>query len=121
MKVVFGVLMMTVAFPLLFWNEGRAVHTAQSLEEGRGAVVSTSSEKVDPALEGKLVHTTGRVRTASTVSDPVFGVSANAIALNRKVAMYQWKEKSESRGGGSEARTYRYTKEWSETLVDSSK
>src|SRR5687768_7217856 len=98
MKVVIGILMMIGALPMLFWNEGRAVRTAESLGEGRGAAVSVSSEKVDPAKEGKLVHTMGRAKTADTVSDPVFGVSANAIALRRKVEMYQWKETSESRG-----------------------
>jgi len=37
--VLVGVVMVTAAFPVLFWNEGRAVQTAKSLAEGRGAVV----------------------------------------------------------------------------------
>jgi len=121
MKVVFGVLMMIAALPLLFWNEGRAVRTAQALEEGRGSAVTTSSDKADPGKEGKLVHTTGRARTADTVSDPVFGVSTNAIALKRKVEMYQWTEERESRGRGSDNYVYKYTKQWSASLVDASK
>ena len=73
------------------------------------------------------MHTTGRATTADTVKDPVFGVSVNAIALSRKVEMYQWKEtsKSETRnkvGGGTETvTTYSYAKEWSESPLDSSK
>lgn len=121
MKIVFGVLMMLGAFPLLFWNEGRAVRTAESLEEGRGRVITVSPDKVDPANEGKLVHTTGRARTADTVSDPTFGVAVNAIALKRRVEVYQWHEKSESRGRNSDSNVYKYTKQWSDTLVDSSK
>ena len=38
------------------WNEGRAVRTAESLEEGAGAVVSVPADAVDPGNEGKLVH-----------------------------------------------------------------
>lgn len=125
--IVVGLVMVIAAFPLLFWNEGRAVRTAKSLDEGRGAVVTTASDKVDPAKEGKLVHTTGRAKTADKVTDPVFGVSVNAIALKRKVEMYQWKESSKSEtknklGGGTETvTTYSYAREWSEALQDSNK
>ena len=77
--VLFGLLLAIVAFPLLFWNEGRAVRTAKSLAEGRGAVVAASAERLDPANEGKLVHVAGRARTEDTVADPLFGVQAPAI------------------------------------------
>jgi len=120
-KIVFGVIMMIAALPLLFWNEGRAVRTAQALEEGRGVAVTTSSDKVDPGKEGKLVHTTGRARTADTVSDPVFGIATNAIALKRNVEMYQWTEERESRGRSADNYVYKYTKQWSALLVDSAK
>lgn len=122
-----GIILVIAAFPLLFWNEGRAVKTAKSLDEGAGAVVTTPSDKVDPAKEGKLVHTTGRAKSTETLSDPVFGVSASAIALKRKVEMFQWKETSKSEtknkvGGGTETvTTYSYSKEWSESFQDSSK
>jgi hypothetical protein len=122
-----GLIMVIAAFPLLFWNEGRAVKAAKSLDEGRGAVVTTDSARVDPAKEGKLVHTTGRAKSTDTLTDPVFNVSVTAIGLKRKVEMFQWKEsaKSESKnklGGGTETvTTYSYAKEWSEALIDSSK
>lgn len=125
--ILVGIVMVIAAFPLLFWNEGRAVRTAKSLDEGSGAVVTTPSERVDPAHEGKLVHTTGRAKSTATLSDPEFGVSATAIALKRKVEMYQWKESSKSEtknklGGGTETvNTYTYAKEWSESLQDSGK
>ena len=124
--IFIGLIMVIAAFPLLFWNEGRAVKTAKSLDEGRGAVVETKSETVDAAKEGKLVHTSGRAKTSETLTDPVFNVKANAIALKRKVEMYQWKESSKKEtknklGGGTETvTTYTYAKEWSETLIDSS-
>ena len=34
-----GLLLVAAAFPLLWWNEGRAVHRLRSLEEGARLVV----------------------------------------------------------------------------------
>lgn len=114
------------AFPLLVWNEGRAVKTARSLEEGAGAVVSVSADRVDAGNQGKLVHVSGDATTAETLADPDFAVSAPAIRLKRAVEMFQWKEdtKSETRnklGGGTETvKTYSYRKTWDDDLISSS-
>src|SRR5712692_4326971 len=117
-SVLFGAVLFIVSFPLLFWNEGRAVRTAQSLKEGLGAVVSVPADKVDPASEGKLVHVSGAVKTQKPVADDQLAVQADAVKLIRNVEMFQWveHEKKESRskiGGGSETvTTYDYKKEW---------
>jgi hypothetical protein len=124
--VIFGLLAFVVSFPLLFWNEGRAVRTAQSLEEGAGAVVSATADKLDPAHEGKLVHLTGQATTDQVLSDSQFGVSVNAIKLIRQAQMYQWKEdeKTERKkklGGGEErVTTYTYQKTWADHAIKSS-
>jgi hypothetical protein len=123
--IVFGILLIIASFPTLFWNEGRAVKTAQSLEEGGGAVVSVAVDRVDPQNEGKLVHLTGLATTDEILADPVFGISGNAIQLNRSVKMYQWHEKKEQKKekkvGGKEVTTttYNYVKDWSSTLINS--
>ena len=125
-SVLFGLVMFLVSFPLLFWNEGRAVRTAKSLEEGAGVVVSVPADAVDAGKEGKLVHLSGQATTTETLADGEFGVQANAIKLIREVEMYQWDEdkKSETKkklGGGEETvTTYSYSKEWSDQLIDSS-
>jgi hypothetical protein len=125
-SVLVGLLFFVVSFPLLFWNEARAVKTARSLSEGAGAVVSVAADRVDPGNEGKLVHTSGAVTMAAPVVDPDFGVKAQAIKLVRKVEMYQWREKQQSQtrkklGGGTETvTTYTYDKAWSPTVVSSS-
>jgi Transmembrane protein 43 len=125
-SVLVGLVLFVLAFPLLFWNEGRAVRTAQSLEEGAGVVVSVAAATVEPGNEGRLVHLSGEATTTETLADPEFGVRANAIKLTRNVAMYQWKEekKSETKkkvGGGEETvTTYTYKKDWSDRPVDSS-
>ena len=125
-SVLVGLILFVVSFPILFWNEGRAVKTARSLEEGAGAVVSVSPDLVSPANEGKLVHVTGPVSTDGPVVDSDLGVQATAVKLVRNVSMYQWieEEKSEKRkklGGGEETvTTYSYKKDWSSSPVDSS-
>ena len=122
-----GVVLFIAAFPLLWWNEGRAVKTAKGLKEAGGAVVSTTADKVDSAQDKKLIHLTAKATTDETVKDEEFAVSAAAIKLRRKVEMYQWKEaeKSEKKKelGGSEktVKTYTYKEEWSEDEIDSSR
>ena len=121
-----GALLFCVAFPLLFWNEGRAVDALRSLEEGAGAVVSVAADEVDPANEGKLVHLSGELATDDTLTDPDFGVTAHAIELARTVEMYQWAEEKErtkeKKLGGTEKTTTRYTysKKWKSGVIDSS-
>jgi hypothetical protein len=124
--VLFGFVFFVVAFPLLFWNEGRAVRTAKSLEEGSGIVVSVSPDRVDSANEGKLVHMSGFAKTDDVLVDETFGIRESAVHLVREVEMYQWVESesstTETKIGGSEEKTttYEYSTEWSDDLIDSS-
>ncbi len=121
-----GLLMFAISFPLLFWNEGRAVRRAQDLEHGASSVVSLGSTDPDEANEGELVHVTGPVEADDEPTDEVFAVSADAIKLARTVEMYQWKEKTKTKkkkkvGGGTEKTTeYTYHKTWSEKAINSS-
>lgn len=125
--VVAGLALFILGFPVLFWNEGNSVKTAKALDEGEGACVPVESNaKVDPEMEGRLVHMTGRADTQDVLTDEQFGVSATAIALNRKTEMFQWRETSETTEkknlGGSVTRTttYTYEKVWSAAVIDSS-
>lgn len=121
-----GLIILIASFPILWMNEGCAVKIAKGLTEGAAAVVSLTEPKVDSSKNGKLVHLTGDATTTDTVSDPVLGVSENAIRLIRTVEMYQWNEVSSSKtekklGGGTETRTeYRYEKSWSSSVINSS-
>lgn len=125
-SVLFGLVLFVISFPLLFWNEGRAVRTAKGLTEGQGAVVSVPADAVDAGKEGKLIHVSGAVKTDAPVADKELAVHATAVKLIRTVEMFQWKEheKSESRkkiGGGTETvKTQEYKKEWAEGRIDSS-
>lgn len=120
-----GLLLFVVAFPLLFWNEGRAVRRAQDLAHGKDSVVSVKADPPDPKHAGKLVHVAGSAKATKPVVDPTFGVGVQALRLGRTVEMYQWKEVSSSstkkKVGGSETKTteYTYEKQWSATHIDS--
>ncbi|MGB5686558.1 MAG: TMEM43 family protein [Candidatus Electrothrix sp.] len=124
--IIFGFILFIIAFPLLFWNEGRAVKTYKTLKEGGGAVISVLADQVDANNEGKLIHVTGKATTEDILTDSVFGVSDNALRLRRKVVMYQWQERSESEtkkklGGGTETvTTYSYSKGWEDNVISSS-
>ena len=125
---IFGFVLFFGSFVLLFWNEGIAVQTTQSLEEGLGAVVPVAdTSQVFPRNNGKLVYVSGSVDASLPVSgDETFGVAARAVKLERVVEMYQNKETSTrqsntGRSGGRTTRTsYSYHADWSSSKVDSS-
>lgn len=123
--ILVGLILVGIAFALLFWNEGRAVKRYKTLQEGGSAVISVAADTVDPGNQGKLVHLTGKADTKEILSDPDFGVSSQAIKLERVAEMYQWREESKSEekkklGGTTETTTtYSYSKVWSKDLINS--
>lgn len=125
--VLVGLVMIVISVVVLFWNEGRAVKTERTLEEGAKGVVSISADAVDEGKQGKLVHLTGMAKATGELSDPVLGIKVEALKLRRNVEMYQWKEESKSEtrkklGGGEETvTTYSYVKDWAGDFIDSSK
>ncbi|THB69324.1 MAG: hypothetical protein D6B27_00710 [Gammaproteobacteria bacterium] len=124
--ILVGIILVIIAFPVLFWNEGRAVKRYKTLEEGAGAVISVSANAIAAENNGKLVHISDIADTENVLTDSEFGVSVKALKLKRVVEMYQWKESSSSKtkkkiGGGTETvKTYSYSKTWSDNKIDSS-
>ena len=61
----------------------------------------------------------------SILTDPIFGVQSDGLALSRDAEMYQWveekrtKTKSKTGGGKTTTTTYHYNKEWKDYRVDS--
>lgn len=123
--ILVGIVLVAGSAGLLFWNEGRAAKTAAALNEGAGLVRTVANNTVATGNEGKLIHVSGDTSAAEEVKDPDIGFSQKGLKLARKVEMYQWKEKKESKtreklGGGQETvTTYRYSKDWSDKKVDS--
>ena len=125
--VIFGFVLIVASGGLLFWNEGRAIQTARSLDEGTGLVHTVAADRVDPANDGKLVHIVGTLTASGPVIDAEFGMRSPGLRIVRRVEMYQWKEESETETkkklGGSEEKvtTYKYTRDWSDQPIDSAK
>ncbi len=126
-NILIGFILFLVAFPLLFWNEGRAIYRAQTLEEGISIVTSINANQINKKNEGKLVHVTSQTKSDETLTDVRFGlVQHNIIKLQRIVKMYQWQEQQHSKteeklGGSTETTTtYTYNKTWNSILSDSS-
>ena len=125
--IITGFVLIAAATWLLWWNEGDTFKTAGAI--GEAELVTQDVEDIsraDPALNGKVIHATGRAETQEVLKDSLFGVEAQAISLKRKVEFYQWEEHehSETRkklGGGEETvRTYTYSKNWVNSPINSS-
>ncbi|MCL9683239.1 TMEM43 family protein [Legionella maioricensis] len=124
--ILVGLALIVGAIVLVFWNEGHSLHTAQSLAQAKKVLISVPNAPINNQNNLKVVYLSGLATTKDKLSDSLLGITINAINLNRKVEMYQWKEKTETKTekqiGGSEKRitTYSYEKTWSEQLINSS-
>ena len=126
--ILTGIILIIAGTWLLWWNEGRTFNTAGAIKEAELVTQDVQDiSRLDPTLEGKLIHAIGHADTKDTVRDPIFGVEVNALNIERKAEFYQWEEDSrkESRkklGGGEETvTTYTYSARWTNSPVDSNK
>ena len=101
---------------LIWTNEERAALRYEALKEGRAAVVSVSADQIDPAMDGRLVHVTGKAVSGSTLKDARYGVRIHALKLKRHVEMLQWVQEKEHN-----SEHYSYKKEWRDKPIDSSR
>ncbi len=124
--VLFGILLIIGAFFLIFWNEGKALHTAQSLQQAQQVLITVPNAPINDQNNLRVIYFTGDATTEDVLEDPLFNISEKAIKLERKIEMYQWQEnvetKKEKEMGGSEKeiKNYTYSKTWSSSLIDSS-
>lgn len=124
--IVVGFVVIAIGTWLLWWNEERTFKTAGAIGEAELITQDVSDiSRLDSSLEGKVIHASGRADTKDVLRDNLFGVSVNAIKLEREAEYYQWveHEKRETRkklGGGEETvTTYTYSQEWTSSPVDS--
>ena len=124
--ILTGVILIALATWLLWWNEEDTFKTAGAIGEAELVTQDVQDiSRIDPELEGKVIHAVGYADTQETVRDNLFGVEARAINIERKAEFYQWveHEHTETRkklGGGEETvRTYTYSQEWAADPVDS--
>lgn len=123
--MVFGVGLFFLSIYILFTNEGRALQTAHSLDEGLSQVVSLGPlVRIDPQNNNHLVHLTAALQTSQPLHDPNYKVELQAAKLKRQVEMYQWVEYHEStdyqeNGETKTETTYTYNTEWKSELINS--
>uniref|UniRef100_A0A7S0FVI3 Transmembrane protein 43 n=1 Tax=Minutocellus polymorphus TaxID=265543 RepID=A0A7S0FVI3_9STRA len=124
--ICIGLLLFFGSFPLLFWNEERAVERYDLLQEGEENTVSINSLQIDPSNEGKLLHFTADiVNGGDAIVDPVFGILSDGLKLRRSAEMYQWDEDVQTRtttttgGKKKTTKTYSYNKRWQTYLINS--
>jgi len=123
----FGCILFLVGTGLLYWNEGRAVHTTLSLDEALQDSISLDpTEDLENDYNGRIVHITGPLITGEPLTEPDYNIQVQAVKLKRRVQMYQWVEESvEHNYGGSvasvetESRSYYYVLEWRDDLINS--
>ncbi|MBO5529865.1 MAG: TMEM43 family protein [Bacilli bacterium] len=115
-----GIALFVVGIFILWNNEGRTVKEQNAINEALKGYTDVSSEKIDSKYEGKIIATTGKIDLSNSaeVSDPKFGISEKAVKLKRIVEMYQWTESCETDDNDKE--TCSYSKEWDDSIVDSS-
>lgn len=122
---VVGIGLFFLSFYVLFTNEGRALQTTSSLNEGLSQVVSLEPfSSLDLQNNNRLVHLSAQLRTAQPLHDPNYRVVVQAVKLKRQVEMYQWVEYRESKdyqenGETKTETTYNYNTEWKSELVNS--
>lgn len=122
-----GFLMFIAGTVLLFWNEGRAIKTERAIEGADAIRVEMPApEKIDPAMEGKVVHSTANAVSHDMLKDGMYPVAGNLTMLDRNVEYLQYEEtrheeKHDKVGGGEETVvTYTYDLRWCNDPVNSS-
>lgn len=122
---VLGIGLFFLSIYVLFTNEGRALQTASSLDEGLSQVVSLDSfSGLDPQNNNRLVHLSAKLHTLQPLHDPNYKVVLQAVKLKRQVEMYQWVEYRDSKdyqenGETKTETTYTYNTEWKSELINS--
>ena len=123
--VLIGLIIFIIGFPVLWNNEHDAVRNTNALNELQKVTVDVGKPEIQAENEGKPVFMTGPAATQDVLTDPIFGISENAIRLSREVEIYQYVEQQHSEtkkkmGGGTETvTTYTYEPAWVQAPIDS--
>lgn len=125
--IFIGLILFLIGFPVLWMNEGDAVRNTNALNELTKVTIDVGTPEIKPENEGKPVFMTGPAATQDILTDPIFGISENAIRLEREVEIYQYVEHEHSEtkkkmGGGTETvTTYTYEPDWVQAPIDSNR
>ena len=129
---LFGLFFLAVGLAIIVGYEIYWARVVVPERNGMAAAISVNTDKPDPQNDGKLIYVTGELAGIENLTDPEFGVAVDALRLRRRVWMYQWEQGSlqsqssygteDSKGNTTtylKTRTYNYSKNWLEQLIDS--
>src|SRR6476660_4930790 len=118
--VLLGIILFLVAFPVLWFNEGRT-----NMATVAKASVLVDGASVSAQTEGKQVAVAGRLASDERLGDTPYLTAGAYIQLNRKVEMYAWVEDKSTEthkdtgGSSTTTTTYTYHQEWTSNPKDS--
>jgi hypothetical protein len=107
---IIGTLIGLGAAGVLLWNEWQLARAFGALAAAGEGLAATE------AGDGGPVHVVGEATATAPVRDPVLGVAADALRLDRTAETYQWLEHKEGTGDN---KTLRYERVWSPLLIPS--
>ncbi|MGH8211904.1 MAG: TMEM43 family protein [Rhodanobacteraceae bacterium] len=108
-----GAIVVAVALLLVGFTEHADRLRVMGEDALGGFVLSGSEAKPGAVSDGRLVFVSGDTQITKSALDPQFNISAEAVALVRKVEMFQWHEIN----GGRRS----YDQDWVDHPVDASK
>jgi hypothetical protein len=117
-----GVVLFFASFVVLYWNEG-TINKASLAKTS----IAVSPDKVEPAAEGKFASLTGPIQAKEDLGDEGLVKPGPWVRLVRHVQTFAWDEKKSTEshskvgGGTEEVTTYKYEKEWVDSVSDSTK
>jgi hypothetical protein len=118
--VLFGIILFVVAFPVLWFNEGR---TNMATVAKSSVLVDAAS--VNPQTEGQQVAVAGTLASGERLGDPPYLAAGPYIQLDRQVEMFAWVEhketdtRKETGGSSTTTTTYTYDQQWTSSPEDS--
>lgn len=105
---------------MLWWTEKQSTRYCSLGEEAAQIVVEMKdASKIDPALDGKLIHVVGEAECDTELRDPELKVSSKGFRLERDVQYYQLVERHENKkdSRGRLKESYKYKEEWTPVPV----
>jgi hypothetical protein len=102
-----GIVIGLGAASALLWNEWRLARELGALGEAEQSLA---------VEDGEAVYRVGEATAAGPAHDPDFGISVQALRLDRTAETYQWREHRE---GSGDNKILRYERVWSPVLIPS--
>ena len=118
--VLLGIILFLVAFPVLWFNEGRT-----NMATIAKASVLIDGTRVSEQTEGQQVAVAGTLASDERLGDTPYLAAGAYVQLNRKVEMFAWVEhkatetRKDAGGSSTTTTTYTYDKQWTSSPGDS--